>query len=133
MYIVIFYQILMLFKFLKISYVLLYINYLQEVLILKVSFRKNKVVSGKTSFFAISPFYTHHSTFLNSGFWQGSFVKTYCTIVVLSTNKRYHSFSKLVSIFQKTHFECKLMKAAQISSDCHINIHQSLKQKTILF
>ena len=41
------------------------INSLEEVLKLKQNFQKNKVITGKTPFFVIGPFCTHHSIFLN--------------------------------------------------------------------
>ena len=44
------------------------INSLQEVLKLKQNFQKNKVVTGKTPFFVIGPFCSHHSICLNIGF-----------------------------------------------------------------
>ena len=37
------------------------INSLKEVLKLKQNFQKNEVVTGKTPFFVIGPFRTHHS------------------------------------------------------------------------
>ena len=40
--------------------------------------QKNKIVTGKTSFFVIGPFYTHHSICLNIGFWYGSFPWKWC-------------------------------------------------------
>ena len=50
------------------------INSLGEVLKLKQNFQKNTVVPGKTLFFVIGPFCTHHSIYLNIGFWYGRFV-----------------------------------------------------------
>ena len=44
------------------------INSLQEVLKLKHSFRKNKVVTGKTPLFLLGLFCSHHSICLNIGF-----------------------------------------------------------------
>ena len=44
------------------------INSLYEVLKLKQSFRKNKVVTGKTPFCAVGPFCTPHPICLNIGF-----------------------------------------------------------------
>ena len=44
-----------------------------RVLILKLSFLKSTIVSGKTPLFEIGPFYTPHSTGLNIGFWHNSF------------------------------------------------------------
>ena len=41
---------------------------LQEVLKLKQIFQKNKAVTGKTPFFVMGPFCTHHSICLNIGF-----------------------------------------------------------------
>ena len=35
---------------------------------LKQKFQKNKVVNGKTPFFVIGPFYSHHFICLNIGF-----------------------------------------------------------------
>ena len=50
------------------------INSLQEVLKLKHNFQKNTLVAGKTQFFVIGPFCSHHSICLNIDFWHGSFV-----------------------------------------------------------
>ena len=44
------------------------INSLQEILKLKQNFQKNKVVTGKTPFFVMGPFCTHHSSCFNIGF-----------------------------------------------------------------
>ena len=44
------------------------INSLYKVLKLKLNFRKNKVVAGKTPFFVIGPFCTPYSICLNIGF-----------------------------------------------------------------
>ena len=49
------------------------INSLKEVLT-ETKFSKNKVVTGKTPFFMIGPFCSHHFICLNIGFWHGSFV-----------------------------------------------------------
>ena len=49
------------------------INYLYEVVRLKQSFRKNKVLTVKTPFFAIGPFYNPHFICLNIGFLQSNF------------------------------------------------------------
>ena len=43
------------------------INSIQETLKLKQNFQKNKVVAGKTPFFMMGPFCTHHSICLNVG------------------------------------------------------------------
>ena len=39
-----------------------------EILKLKQNFRKTKVVTGKTPFFVIGPFYIPHSICINIGF-----------------------------------------------------------------
>ena len=59
---------------------ILYMNKksVQEVLKLKQSFQKNKVVADKTLFFVIGPYCTHHSICLNIGFWCSSFVWQWC-------------------------------------------------------
>ena len=44
------------------------INSLQEVLKLTQNFQENKVVTGKTPFFVIGPFCSHHSICLNIDF-----------------------------------------------------------------
>ena len=54
------------------------INSLKEVLKLKQNFHKNKVVTGRTSFFVIGLFCTHHFFCLNIGVWYGSFVWKWC-------------------------------------------------------
>ena len=35
---------------------------------MKQNFLKNKAVTGKTPFFVIGPFYTHHSNCIDNGF-----------------------------------------------------------------
>ena len=50
---------------LKFGWLIHQINHLYEVFNLKWNFRKNKVVTGKTPFFFIGPFF-------NIGFWQSS-------------------------------------------------------------
>ena len=42
--------------------------FLLEDLKLKLNFQKNKVVTGKTPFFVIGPFCSHHFIYLNIGF-----------------------------------------------------------------
>ena len=54
------------------------INSLWEFLKLKQNFKKNELVSGKTQFFTIDLFCTHHSICLKIGFWYGSFVWKWC-------------------------------------------------------
>ena len=44
------------------------INSLQGVLKLKQNIQKNKLVAGKTPFFVIGPFCSHHFICLNIGF-----------------------------------------------------------------
>ena len=44
------------------------INSFQEVLKLETIFQKNKVVTGKDTFFVIGPFCSRHSICLNIGF-----------------------------------------------------------------
>ena len=50
------------------------INSLYEVFKLKQNFRNKWSSYGKTPFFAIDPFCTPHSIYLNIGFWQSSSV-----------------------------------------------------------
>ena len=54
------------------------INFLYEVLKLKQSFWKNKLVTGKTPSFVIGSLCTLHSICLNICFWQSSFVWKCC-------------------------------------------------------
>ena len=42
------------------------------------------------------------------------------SILVLSTKKRFSSFSKSVCVFQKIYSKVKVLKFFKISSDCHI-------------
>ena len=54
------------------------------------------------------------------------------SILVLSTKKRYSSFLKRVSVFQKIYCKVKVQKSFEIFSDCHIKACQSLKWRAIL-
>ena len=54
------------------------------------------------------------------------------SIVVISTKKRYSSFSKEVSFFQKTCFKVKALKIFKICSDYHIKMCRSLRRRVIL-
>ena len=51
-------------------------------------------------------------------------------IFVLSTKKRYSNFVK--KVFQKICFKIKALKTFEISSDCHIKTHRTLKRRAIL-
>ena len=53
----------------KYIWAIVILNQLYEVLILKLKFQKNEVVSGKSPYFVIRPFCTPHSICLNIGFW----------------------------------------------------------------
>ena len=77
------------------------INFLEEVLKLKVNFQKNKIVPDKTTIFAIGPFCTHHSICLN-GFWYDSFVeKMYFQCSCFQQKKGYSAFWKRFSFSRK--------------------------------
>ena len=52
--------------------------------------------------------------------------------LVLSTKKRYSSFLKCVSVFQKIYVRVKVLKSFKISSDCHIKACRSLEWRAIL-
>ena len=62
------------------------IKSLLEVLKLKQNFQKNKLGTGKTPFFVLGPFYSHHSICLNIGFWYGSFVWKWCAFNLSAFN-----------------------------------------------
>ena len=101
----------------------------------KQNFRKTKLVTGKTPFFVIGPFYTLNSICLNIGFWQRSFIWKYCVFKLstfkVATKKLYSSFLKK-KIFQKICFRVEVLKTLKISSDWHIKTCQSLKRRAIL-
>ena len=105
------------------------INYLEEILILKLNFQKNEVVSGKSPFFVIGPFCTPHSICLNIGFWQVSSVceNVALSFIVLWTKKHYSRFLRKDLSFLKT-----LLKTFKIASDCHVKTYRSLKRRAIL-
>ena len=69
--------------------------FITEVLKLKQNFHTNKVIAGKTPFFVIGQFCTHHSIFLNIGsdktvlYGDDTF-----SIFALSTKKQYPNFLK---------------------------------------
>ena len=62
------------------------IKFLYEVFKLKLNFQKNKVVTGKTLFFVIGSFCSHHSICLNIGFWHGTFVWKWCVFNLSAFN-----------------------------------------------
>ena len=72
------------------------INSFKEVFQLKQKFKKNKVVTGKTSFFVIGPLCTHDSICLNIGFWYDSFIWK-CWVFNLGAFK----YKMLVQFFEK--------------------------------
>ena len=82
------------------------INSLWQVLKLKQNFEKNKVVFGKTPFFVIGPFCTHHSICLNIGFWYGSFVWKWYTFNLSAFNlKEVLQFCQKGFCFQENPFQ----------------------------
>ena len=82
------------------------ISSLQQVLILKSSFQKNKVATGKTAFFLISPFCNAHSICHNIGFWEGSFVWICYAFICCTFNYNwYFRFVKKVFVFRKICFK----------------------------
>ena len=87
------------------------INSLEEVLKLKQNFQKNKVVTGKTPFFVIGPFSTHHSSCLGNHVFS---------ILILATKKQYSSFLRNIFVFLKICFKFKALKTFKISTDCHV-------------
>ena len=100
---------------------------------LKLGFRNNKVVSGKTPFIVICPFHNFHSIYLNIGFWQGSFVWKCCAFNRSTLNlKMVFQFFKKVLTAQKNHFKVKVLKTFKISRDCHIKTCWSLKWRAVL-
>ena len=110
------------------------INSLYEVLKLEQNFRKNKVVTGKTPFFVISPSRTPHSICLNIGFadWAVFYGNVAFSILVLSSKKRSSNFLKKVFVFEKIGFKVKVLSMFKISSDSHIKTCWSLKRRAIL-
>ena len=105
----------------------------------KTKFSKNEVASNKTPVFVISdPFCTFNSISLNFSFWQGSFSWKCCVFspiglqTQLSSKKQCSSFTKKISVFQKTCFKVEILKTSKNSSDCCIKICRSLKRKAIL-
>ena len=54
------------------------------------------------------------------------------SILVLSTKKRYSSFSKKVFVFQRIFSKVKVLKTFKIFTDCYIKTRRSLKRMAIL-
>ena len=99
------------------------IDSLEEVLNLKQNFQKSKVVTGKTSSFAIGPFCTTHSICLK----LASGKAVLCGIIAVSilelrTKKLYSRVLKNVFVFRKIGFKDKVVKTFKISSGCHKNL-----------
>ena len=95
---------------------------------------KNKVVTGKTSFFVIGAFCAHHFICLNIWLliWQ------FCMEVMRFQSQWFQLKNgtpvllKNVFVFQKICFKVKVLKTFKIFIDCHIKTYQSLKRKAIL-
>ena len=58
----------------------------QDVFKLTQNLQKNKAVTGRTPFFLISPFCSHHFICLNIGFWYGSYVWKWCVFNLSAFN-----------------------------------------------
>ena len=98
-----------------------------------LKFHKNKVVSWKTPLALIGPFFTLHFFLLKLAFYRSVFYGGVAFLIpVLSTKKRHSSFIKKFLIFQKNNFNFKVVKTSTISSDCHIRVYCSLKQRAVL-
>ena len=106
------------------------INSFYEVLKRKQNFRKNKVVTGKTSFFEVHFVLTILFVLklaLDVVVLYGNVV---FSILVPST-KRYSNFLKKIFVFQKICFKVKVIKTFKISTDYHWKTCRSLKRKAI--
>ena len=91
------------------------------------------MVTGKTPFFAICPFCTHHSISLTLASDMTVFYGNDAfSILLLSTKKRHSIFLKKAFIFQKICFKFKVLKTFKISTACHIKTCRSLKWRAIL-
>ena len=99
----------------------------------ETKFPKNKVVTGKTTFFVIGPFCTHYSIclFLLAFYMAVLYGNSALSRLLLSTKKRYSSFLKKLFVFQKICFKVKVLKTLKISTDCHIKRCRSLKRRAI--
>ena len=87
--------------------------------------RAKEIDIGKSPFVEIYLFCTLHSIYLNIGFWRAVLYGNVAfSMVVL--------FLKAVFVFQKTSFKVKVLKTFKVSSDYHIKIRQSLRQRAIL-
>ena len=108
------------------------VNSFQEVLKLKQIFQKNKAVTHKTPLFVVNFVVTilfvltlaSGRTVLNG---NDMFL-----IAVVSTKKRYSSFSNKVFVFQKFWIKVNVLKTFKISTDCQIKTCRSLKRRAIL-
>ena len=81
---------------------------------LKLNFRKDEVLGGKSPFFMIGPFYT-----LNFD-KKVLYGKVALSIIVRSTKNRYSNFLKKVLNFQKVSLKLRVLKTLKNSSDSHI-------------
>ena len=97
-------------------------------------FEKNEAATGKTPFFAIGPFCTHHSICLNITLASDIAIlyeNDAFLILELWVKKRCSGFLKKVFVLQKICFKVKVLKTFKIITDCHIKTCQSLKQRAI--
>ena len=108
------------------------INSFQKIIKVEQIFQKNKVVTGKSPLFIISPFYSRHSICLIR-IWQSSFEWKWCVFnLVVSTKKWCSSFLEKVFVFQKICFKAKVLKTFETFTDCHMKACRSLKWRAIL-
>ena len=91
-------------------------------------FKKNKVVTGKTLFFVIGPFCSHHFTCLNIGFWYDSFEWKWYFFNLSAFNEK-----TVLQFFEKGfRFPENLFQTFNVFTDCHIKTCRYLKPSAIL-
>ena len=91
-----------------------------------------EVVTGKTPFFVVGSFCSHHSVCLNIGFWQSIFAWKWCAFNLSGLNlKTVLQFFGKALRFPEICFKVKVLKTFKTSSDCHIKTCISLKRRAI--
>ena len=108
------------------------INNLQQVLLMKSNFKKNKVVTGKTPFFVIH-FVLPILFVLTLTSWKTVLYGNITLSVLVFYTKNLHStFLKKVFVFWKIYFNVKVLKTFIAVSDYHMKTCRSFKRRAIL-
>ena len=95
--------------------------------------KKHKLATGRTPFFVLIYFVVTMLFVLTLALDIAVLYENDAVLIlVLSTKRRYSSFSKKAFVFHKICFKVKVLKTFKIFIDCYIKTCRSLKRRSIL-